>query len=198
MLLVLYLDLFKLTVPCLLESATWQLLPLLQPHLRQPLSLHLHSVVSQLLHLLHFHWFPSINQNLIGWLQIFMNNSSYSNIAHLLINGPHSHVPANLLASVFLNWFGDCLYELINTIEFFPGKSKNVLNDVIEQSESYFKPIQSTFQLWYELRSCNISQFKNQNDFLNQLFHVSKDCELDNPNELLKFLFLVHNQKSCL
>ena len=25
-----------------------------------------------------------------------------------------------------------------------------------------------------------------------------KDCELDNPNELVKFLFLVHNQNSCV
>ena len=24
------------------------------------------------------------------------------------------------------------------------------------------------------------------------------DCELDNPNELVKFLFLVHNQNSCV
>ena len=68
------------------------------------------------------------------------------------------------------------------------GKSKDVLNDVIEQFESYFKPSQSTFQSWYELGSIYSSQFKNQNDFLNKLL------ELDNPNELVKFLFLVHNQ----
>ena len=74
------------------------------------------------------------------------------------------------------------------------GKNKDVLNDVIEQFESYFKCSQSTFQSWYELRSIYSSQFKNQNDFLNKLHDVSKDCELDNPNKLVKFLFLVHNQ----
>ena len=78
------------------------------------------------------------------------------------------------------------------------GKSKDVLNDVIEQFESYFKPSQSTFQSWYELGSIYSSQFKNQNDFLNKLLDVSKDCELDNPNELVKFLFLVHNQNGCV
>ena len=98
--------------------------------------------------------------------------------------------------SAFPNWFGNCLYKLINTIEFPPGKSKEVLNDVIEQFDSYFKPSQSTFQLWYELRSLYSSQFKNQNDFLNKLLDMSKDCELDNPNELVKFLFLVYNQNS--
>ena len=105
-------------------------------------------------------------------------------------------MPAHLQVSVFLNWFGDRSYELINTIEFPPGKSKEVLNNVIEQFESYFKPSQSTFQSWYELGSLYSSQFKNQNDFLNKLLDVSKDCELDNPNELVKFLFLVHNQNS--
>ena len=74
------------------------------------------------------------------------------------------------------------------------GKSKDILNDVIEQFESYFKPSQSTFQSWYEFGSIYSSQFKNQNDFLVKLLDVSKDCELDNPNELVKFLFLVHNQ----
>ena len=74
--------------------------------------------------------------------------------------------------------------------------SKDVLTDVIEQFESYFKPSQSTFQSWYELGSLYSSQFKNQNDFLNKLLDVSKDCELDNPSELVKFLFPLHNQNS--
>ena len=113
---------------------------------------------------------------------------------YLLINGPYSHVPAHMQVSVFLNWLGDRSYELINTLHFPPGKSKEVLTDVIEQFELYFKPSHSTFQSWYELGSLYSSQFKNQNDFLNKLLDVSKDCVLDNPNELVKFLFLVHNQ----
>ena len=98
--------------------------------------------------------------------------------------------------SIFLNWLGDRSYELINTIEFPLTKSKSVLKDVIEQFDLYFKPSQSTFQSWYELGSLYSSQFKNQSDFLNKLIDVSKDCNLDNPNELVKFLFLVHNQNA--
>ena len=135
-----------------------------------------------------FDWTAS---NLYEQFKLFKQKCTY-----LLINGPYSHVPAHLQVSVFLSWFGDHSYELINTIEFSPGKSKDVLTDVIEQFESYFKPSQSTFQSWYELGSLYSSQFKNQNDFLNKLLDMSKDCELDNPNELVKFLFLVHNQNS--
>ena len=129
-----------------------------------------------------FDWTTS---NLYKQFKLFKQKCTY-----LLINGPYSHVPAHLQVSVFPNWFGDHSHELINTIEFSGGKSKDFLTDVIEQFESYFKPSQSTFQSWYELYS---SQFKNQNDFVNKLLDVSKDCELDNPNELVKFLFLVHN-----
>ena len=38
----------------------------------------------------------------------------------------------------------------------------------------------------------------NLDDFLKKLLDVSKDCEPDNPNELVKFLFLVYNQNSSV
>ena len=100
--------------------------------------------------------------------------------------------------SIFLNWLGDCSYELINTIDFPPTKNKTVLKDVIEQFDLYFKPSQSTFQLWYELGSLYSSKFKNPSDFLNKLIDVSNYCNLNNPNELVKFLFLVHNHNACV
>ena len=119
-------------------------------------------------------------------------------VDYLLIHGPYKDLHASMKVSIFLNWLGDCSYELINTINFPPGKSKEVLQDVIEQFDLYFKPSQNMFQSWYELRSLYSSQFKNQNDFLNKLIDVSKDCNLDNPDELVKFLFLVHNQNACV
>ena len=117
-------------------------------------------------------------------------------VDYLFVHGPYKDLHASVKVSIFLNWLGDHSYELINTINFPPGKSKEVLQDVIEQFDLYFKPSQNTFQSWYELGSLYSSQFKNQNDFLNKLIDVSKDCNLDNPDELVKFLFLVHNQNA--
>ena len=117
-------------------------------------------------------------------------------VDYLLVHGPYKDLHASMKVSIFLNWLGDHSYELTNTINFPPGKSKEVLQDVIEQFDLYFKPSQNTFQSWYELRSLYSSQFKNQNDFLNKLIDVSKDCNLNNPDELVKFLFLVHNQNA--
>ena len=117
-------------------------------------------------------------------------------VDYLLVHGPYKDLHALMKVSIFLNWLGDCSYELINTIEFPLTKIKSVLKDLIEQFDLYFKPSQSTFQSWYELGSLYSSQFKNQSDFLNKLIDVSKDCNLNNPNELVKFLFLVHNQNA--
>ena len=117
-------------------------------------------------------------------------------VNYLLIHGPYKDLHAAMKVSIFLNWLGDRSYELINTFEFPLTKSKTVLKDVIEQFDLYFKPSQSTFQLWYELGSLYSSQFKNQSDFLNKLIDVSKDCNLNNPKELVKFLFLVYNQNA--
>ena len=117
-------------------------------------------------------------------------------VDYLLVHSPYKDLHASIKVSIFLNWLGDRSYELINPIEFPLTKSKSVLKDVIEQFDLYFKPSQSTFQSWYELGFLYSSQFKNQSDFLNKLIDVSKDCNLNNPNELVKFLFLVQNQNA--
>ena len=111
-------------------------------------------------------------------------------VDYLLVHGPYKDLHSLMKVSIFLNWLGD------HSSDFPPTKNKTVLKDVIEQFDLYFKPSQSTFQSWYELGSLYSSQFKNQSDFLNKLIDVSNDCNLDNPNELVKFLFLVHNQNA--
>ena len=117
-------------------------------------------------------------------------------VDYLLVHGPYKDLHVSMKVSIFLNWLSDCSYVLINTIDFPPTKNKIVLKYVIKQFDLYFKPNQSTFQSWYELGSLYSLQFKNQSDFLNKLIDVSNDCNLNNPNELVKFLFLVHNQNA--
>ena len=53
-------------------------------------------------------------------------------VDYLLVHGPYKDLHALMKVSIFLNWLGDCSHELINTINFPPGKSKEVLQDVIE------------------------------------------------------------------
>ena len=104
-------------------------------------------------------------------------------VDYLLVHGPYKDLHASMKVSIFLNWLGDHLYELINTIDFPPTKSKSVLNNVIEQFDLYFKPSQNTFQSWYDLDLFTPRNLK-MSDFLIKLIDLSKDCNLDNHMNL--------------
>ena len=120
-------------------------------------------------------------------------------VDYLLVHGPYKDLHASMKVSIFLNWLGDCSYELINTIEFPLTKSKSVLKDVIRaiwsllQAKSKYIPIM--VWTWTSLQLHNL---RHQSDFLNRLIDVSNDCNFNNPNELVKFLFLAHNQNACV
>lgn len=59
---------------------------------------------------------------------------------------------------------------------------------------AYFKPEQNVYQSWYTLGSLYSGQFKSQGDFYNKLQQVAHECSFTNPDEVVKFLFLTHNQ----
>ena len=62
--------------------------------------------------------------------------------------------------------------------------------------EAYFKPTQSLFQSWYQLGGQYSSSFKSQMDFMLKLKEIANDCSFTNSDEVVKFLFLTHNQNS--
>ena len=59
--------------------------------------------------------------------------------------------------------------------------------------EKHFKPTQSVLQSWYQLGSMYSSQCKDQIEFVSKLHDVANDCSFANKDELVKFLFLIHN-----
>ena len=67
---------------------------------------------------------------------------------------------------------------------------------VLKAFEKYFKPDQNQFHSWYTLGSINSRQFKCQNEFLNRLKEVARDCSFTNADEIIRFLFLTHNQNT--
>ena len=62
--------------------------------------------------------------------------------------------------------------------------------------KAYFKPTQSLFQSWYQLGGQYSSSFKSQTDFMLKLKEIANDCSFTNSDEVVKFLFLTHNQNS--
>ena len=73
------------------------------------------------------------------------------------------------------------------------GKNKKLYKDVLEAFDLYFKPMQTTMHTWYQLGNIYSSQSKDQTEFMTKLRELSKETGFKEPDELSKFLFVIHN-----
>ena len=62
--------------------------------------------------------------------------------------------------------------------------------------EKYFKPERNIFPSWYASGSIYSGAFKTQSEFYHKLNSVANDCNFTNKEEIVKFLFLTHNQNT--
>ena len=97
-----------------------------------------------------------------------------------------------------LNWLGDNAYEIYDHLHWAAADDKDDPDKVLKAFESYFKLEQNQFHSWYHLGSIYSSQFKGQHDFLTRLRKVAHDCSFTNADEIVHFLFLTHNQNTCI
>ena len=76
------------------------------------------------------------------------------------------------------------------------GKDKKKYQDVLDAFDSHFKPIQTIMHTWYLLGNIYSSQCKDQTEFMTRLKELSKETGFKEPDELTKFLFVIHNTDS--
>ena len=67
---------------------------------------------------------------------------------------------------------------------------------LLDAFEQYFKPEWNIFHSWYSLGSIYSRAFKTQSDFYHKLNSVANDCNFTNKDEIVKFLYLTHNQNT--
>ena len=67
---------------------------------------------------------------------------------------------------------------------------------MLDAFKHYFKPEQNIFQSWYALGSIFSGAFKIHSEFYHKLNSVANDCNLTNKDEIVKFLYLTHNQNT--
>ena len=140
-----------------------------------------------------------INKHTFNWdscnlheaFKLFRNQADF-----LLKTGQYGKCADMDKVGAFLNWLGPKSYGVYNDLEMDPGKSKEKYKDVVEAFEKYFKPTQSLFQSWYQLGGIYSSSFKSQTEFMLKLKEKAHDCSFTNADEIIKFLFLTHNQNS--
>ena len=72
------------------------------------------------------------------------------------------------------------------------------LNNCLLPSRNISNLNVNVFQSWYTLGSIYSNAFKTQSEFYHKLNTVANDCQFANKEEIVKFLFVTHNQNTCV
>ena len=94
-----------------------------------------------------------------------------------------------------MNWLGVEAYPMYNNL-FISEDDKKDPNKLLDAFEYYFKPERNIFQSRYALGSIYSGAFKAQSEFYHKLNSVTNDCNFANKEEIVKFLYLTHNQNT--
>ena len=111
----------------------------------------------------------------------------------MVFDGTYKNNPKDAKVGDILNWMGDSAFEIYNNFVWPNPYDRKDHTIVLKQFEDYCRPVQNC---WYILGGLYSSQFKCQLDFMFRLHDVVKDCQFEKPDEVVKFLFLTHNQNS--
>ena len=117
--------------------------------------------------------------------------------ASLLEDGPYSSMSGKQRVATLLNWLGRAAYQLYDEYD-YTGAHKNELSDMLDRFETYFRPWHNMIHAWYRIgmtfsKSDGIT---SQSEFMYRLKDVAKQYEFTNSDEIVKFLFLIHNKHS--
>ena len=115
----------------------------------------------------------------------------------ILMEGPYEDYKEPDKVAAILRWLGDKGHQVYASLDWTAlGKNKKLYQDVLEAFDSYFKPIQTIMHSWYQLGNIYSSQCKDQTEFMTKLKELSKETGFKEPDELTKFLFVIHNTDS--
>ena len=114
--------------------------------------------------------------------------------ASLLEDGPYSSMSGKQKVATLLNWLGRATYQLYDEFD-CTGADRNNLSDVLDRFEAYFRPQHNMIHAWYRIETTfSDSEVKTQSEFMYKLKDLAKQCEFTNSEEVVKFLFLIHNK----
>ena len=131
-----------------------------------------------------FNW---TKPNLYDQFKIFSKKVKFA------FDGQFKHSDNKIKVSCILNWLGDELFLIYDNLTFAEPMDKDLPNKVLDAFSNYLKPERNVFHSWYMLGSIYSNQLKTQSDFYNHLQSIAKECNFSNSEEVVKFLFLTHN-----
>ena len=110
--------------------------------------------------------------------------------------GTYAKNPGHAKVGAILNWLGDAAFEIYGNFIWSTAADKDDPLKVLKAFEDYFKPVQNRHHCWYSLGGIYGSQFKSQTEFMAKLHECIRECSFEKPDEVVKFLFLIHNQNA--
>ena len=113
----------------------------------------------------------------------------------LLEDGQYNDLSEKQKVGTVLNWLGCAAYQLHEEFD-YTGADKNKLTNVLERFNNYFKPQHNIIHAWYHIRTTfsDSTDMKTQSNFMYRLKDLTKQHEFTNFDEVVKFLFLIHNK----
>ena len=129
-------------------------------------------------------------------LNLYDQFKIFSKKVKFAFNGQFKDSDNKVKVSCILNWLGDEAFLIYENLTFEKPAHKDLPDKVLKAFSSYLKPDRNVFHLWYTLGSIYSNQFKSQSDFYNHLQCIAKECNFSSCDEVVKFLFLTHNNNT--
>ena len=136
------------------------------------------------------HKFDWTKPNLYDQFKIFSRKVKFA------FDGQFKDSDNKFKVGCILNWLGDDAFLIYDNLTFDEPACKDLPDKVFDAFSNYLKPEMNVFCSWYTLGSIYSNQFKTQSDFYNHLQCVAKECNFSSHDEVVKFLFLTHNNNT--
>ena len=138
---------------------------------------------------------PSHLQGSIGTRTIYEQFKNCKRIVEFALRGQYENCSNGIKCSSILNWLGVEAYPVYDNLPISEEDKKDPTK-LLDAFECYFKLERNIFPSWYALGSLYSGAYKTQSKFYHKLNSVANDCNFTNKDEIVKFLYLTHNQNT--
>ena len=130
-----------------------------------------------------------------GQDNLYEQFKSFKRVVEFAFKGQYEKCSNSVKCGSILNWLGVEAYPVYDNLPITEDNKKDQ-SKLLEAFKKYFKPEHNIFQSWYALGSKYSGAYKTQSEFYHKLTSVANDCNFGNKEEIIKFLYLTHNQNT--
>ena len=140
---------------------------------------------------------PPFTPPRFNWNQdnLYEQFKSFKRVVEFTFKGQYEDCSNAITCGLILNWLGVEAYPVYDNLP-ISEKDKKDPTKLLDAFEQYFKPERKIFRFWCALGSIHSGVYKTQSEFFHKVNSVANDCNFTNMDEIVKFLYLTHNQNT--